>query len=827
VGRVYFVRAEAVSGTDGLNSRQGWQAAETTCVLRDDGSFMVRLPNVAGDDGVLHRERFAVLTNDDYEPGEEFLEFVRDPNDVIFVGTPTDAEKNRSTVTIKGVDLNVVLSGVLSSDVDVWDAAAPADVLRHYSRIPVLAHGDSTIYPKTTTTEGLEVFSTAIAPITVDAHCWEAEAHLSWETAVTGINHQARIDVSAGGEPGEGASLGVDVVTGEASLLVDGVTHPVKGKVAGFVAPGPISLRIVVRYDHVFGFVNGELVAECRRPASEEVPELLTVWIEKGTATLRGTQVITLEDFANLGVIERKLPGIPPATGLHAQYWNAAPVYAQNSESADRTARFWPLTGEEPNVERVEPTLTGPGTAPNMPGAFIARWSGAIYLDLATADREVRLTHGDAARVYVGRTLRGDEAVSTWGSTSTETIKSSTPTLRGWIGESEAGWYPIVVEVASADNISTLTLEDRAVGGSFATVPQSRLSPIGVYSDVVRNTDHRQVIGAVADTFGYQWRTIPKSLESGQFPGQIEARSLIGQQTNERIREDDLGTEAQVQIAATDVVDGLVADAAGIADPKGSGQLSAQVIDYTRDHLALRQGYESLAEISEAPLLQQRLDSLLVLRSSPNEQVGVRPDGQRDLVDSFPLTGTLAKLDWQPGDGVFLELDAIGVMDGSPRQLTSVSWPLRPDGVGAPVVGFRSRPRSVKAALQRLSRVIYAPRRNFQGSISTITGTVGGVDHTGAAIMGAHDAWSRVPLPSNLATIVKAAVVVQAIEGSGWVLEVSGNKPGSPDGSVTTTGHYDVTKLLDAWAGGPYAFARLEGGSSGGYLLTLELSVIV
>jgi hypothetical protein len=845
VGRVYFVREEAIEGEDGLNGRQGWQSAITTTVLRDDGSFTLALPNEAGDDGVLHRERFAVLTQqeDEYEPGEEWLEFVRDPNDVIFVGTPTDAETTRQTVTIKGVDLNVVLSGLLSSDVDVWDAAGPADVLRHYSRMPVLAHGDDTVYSQTTTTGGLEVFSSAIAPLTdIAEDCWEAEARLLWESArPTGANSEVLLDCSETGEPGEGGvSLQVDVYDGSVSLLAGGLgisLDPIKGKLQGLVVPGPVSLRIVVRYDHIFGFVNGELVVECRRPyrrAEAVAPAVQTVWLRNGTASLRGTQVITLADFAGRGaasVIQRRLPGIPPADGLNAQYWNAAGIYAQVEEQTGRQARFWPLTGEDANVERIEPSLNASGaTAPNMPGAFIARWSGAVYLDLATSDRQMRLAGVNnevlRARLYVGRTLRGDESVSNW---DTAEAALNSLNLRSYIGESEAGWYPIVIEVASSEPTFSISLEDRVVGGSYAPIPQSRLSPIGVYSDVVRNVNHRQVIGNVADAFGYQWRTLPMSLESGQFPGQLEARSLVGQQTALRIREDDLGVEALVQVVATDVVDGLIADAAGIADPRGSGQLSAQVIDYARarDHLALRQGYESLSEISEAPLLQQRLDSLLVLRSSPNEQVGVRPSGERDLVDVFPLTGVLAKMDWMVGDAPILELERIGVKDESPRQLTSVSWELRPDGVGAPTVGFRSRPRSAKEAMRRLSRAIYSPRQNYQGSKATITGTVGGVDYTGAAIMGAHDAWSRVPLPSNLATIVKAVVVVQAVEGPGWLLNVSGNKPGAPAGSVTTTGRYDVTDLLDAWQDGPYAFARLEGASSGGYILTLELSVIV
>jgi hypothetical protein len=827
LGRVFFVRADVVKGADGLAGREGWQAAQTTTVLEEDGSFQIELPNIAGSDGILHRERFKVFTDPAYQPGEEFLEFYRDPNDILFVGTPTDGEKTKSKVILTGKDLTVLLAGSLSSDVDVWDAAAPADVLHHYSRLPVLAHGDTTTYSHTTTTEGLEVFASAIASITVDPACWEAEARLTWESArpAEGGRGQIWMAVNVGGEPNEGAVLEVDVYEGTASILGESLAG-VTGKLQGLVVPGPVALRLVARYDHLFAFVNGELIAEWRRQTMV-APELLTVWLRQGTATLRATQVTTLSDFANKGTIQRRLPGIPPATGLRAQYWNAAGIYAQHTEAADQIGRFWPLTGEEANVDRVEPTIDfiAGMKAPNMPGAYVARFSGAIYLDLATSNRRLKMGIGvGTARVYVGRTLRDEPILTTWtGGTTT-----SNTDLRGWLGESEAGWYPIVIEVTSPLNSLIFQLEDGVTGGSLAIVPQSCLSPIGIYSDIVRYTSHRQVIGDVAQSFGYQWRVVPRTLESGQFPGQLEARSLLGRQTNQTIREDDMGTEAQVQVAATDVVDGLTADAAGIANPKGSGQLSAQVVDYTRDHLSLRQGYESLADITEAPLLQTRLDSLLALRESPNEQVGVRPSGQRDLVDTFPLTGELAKLDWQPGDGVILELDAIDVKDQSPRQLTSVTWPLRPDGIGAPTVGFRSRPRSVRAAMLRLSRAIYAPRQNYQGSVAVVTGTVGGITWNNEFTVGGHDNYSRVPLPANLKRIVRAVAVVLALEGTGWRLEVTGVDLGSPVGLVPTVGRYDVTDVLAAQTPvSPYAFVRLIGGTSGYYTLTLELSVIV
>jgi len=829
VGRVWFARNDVLTGEDGLNGRQGWQAGETTAVLSDDGSFTLVLPNTAGDDGVLHRRRFGILTSEDYEPGEEWLEFWRDSESLVYVGTPTEYEKGSSSIVIKGVDLPVVLAGVFSSEVDAWDGAAPIDVLRHYTRLAVLAFGEDL---EAAVTGGVGKWGTVYAqPLTgVSVDCWTCEARLRWTSpmpAAAGAS-KIRMDVA-------GLSLQVDLFEG-AVTLEGAPERAVTGKQQGLVVPGPVDLRIVAFYDRIFAFVAGELVAEFRRlPGWEPVP-VVEVNAFGGAVAVDGLHVETLIDWAARGPsaeLERHLPGLPPPTGLRGQYWNAAPVYAQSTTRDGRLARLWPLTGQpEPTVDREDPQLNFPtGTAsypPNLPGAYAARWTGAIYLDLAASDRQVRLSGlvGNA-RVYIGRTLRGEEAASSWVSAPAATL--TTASLRGWLGESVAGWFPIVVEQAHESPEAGIVLEDKATGGAYEPIPQSRLSPIGCYQDTVRLTSHRDVIGSVAQAFAYQWRVEPCSVESGEFPGALSFKALIGRQTSLVIDDEAVGTEAQVQGSALDVVDGILADAAGMADPNGSGQLTAQIVDYARasDHLALRQTYESLSDITDAPLLRARIDSLLVLRSSPNEQVGVRPRGQRDLVDTFPLTGELARMDWRPGDAPMLQLDKIDVKDESPRQLTTVTWPYRPDGIGAPTVGFRQRPRTPRAALKRLTAAIFNPRRTYQGNIATSTGSPGGSTHTGGAVSGAVDAYSRVPLPASLKSVSRVFAVVQELTGTGWRLEVAGVDLGTP-GSVKQVGHYDITDTVKQLAlGAPYTSARLIGGSSGEYLLTLEAWIVV
>jgi hypothetical protein len=827
VARAIFVREDLVSGVDGLNGRQGWQQGSTTAVLGDDGEFQLVFANVAGDDGVLHRRRFQILTNPDYEPGEEWLEFYVDPNDLLYVGTPTDYVKTPSTITIKGADLPTVLQGSISSDVDVWDAAAPADVFEHYSRLAVLAFGDDL---EEVQTGGVGSWSGGYKQLLsgVEPDCWICEARLRWVSARPAASGTSKVRVDIAG-----LSLIVDMREGE-TILEGAPERPVTGKNQGLLMPGGVDLRIVVRYDHVYAFVAGELIAEFRRPPAWPGVPSVTVYAYGGSVAIDGLHIETLAPFAARGlsaVIERQLPGSPPPTGLRGQYWNAAPEYAQNATREGRLARLWTVLAEEAACDRVDPTVNFPsGTAlyaPNVPGAYATRWSGAIFLDLTTTDRNIRLKGlvGNV-RVYIGKTLRGQELVSSWFEASAATLTSAS--LREWLAE-EAGWYPIVIEQAHEAAAAGMILEDRAGTGAYAVVPQSRLSPIGCYSETVRLTDHRKVLGEVAQAFGYQWRVEYRGMESGEFPGALSFKSLIGLQTNVVIDDQVVGSAAQVSGSAGDVVDGILADAAGLANPTGSGQLTAQAVDYSRadGHMALRQVYESLSEISEEPMLKTRVDSLLELRSSPNEQVGVRPRGQRDLVDTLPLTGAHARLDWQPGDAPILELDSVDVKDESPRQMTSVTRAWVPDGLGALTVGFRQRPRSPRAALKHLSAVIYGPRRNYQGGIAISTGSLGGLTSGGGAVAGAADGFSRAPLPASLGAVVKVIAVVHFLEGVPWRLEVTGVDLGT-DGAVATVGRYDVTRSAKAQAlGAPYVYARLIDGASGAYLLTLEVWMTV
>jgi hypothetical protein len=865
VGRGAYI----ADGTSDLGGRQGWQSGTIAFALSDDGEGTFRFPNAAGADGRLHRRRFGLLTDPAYRIGEEWLEVYRDADELVAVITPRSYSLSRSELVIKGPDVAGVLGRFRSSDLEPWLGAAPRDVLEHYTRAPILA--DATDYrgltgvPASgaatgTTPQGITYHlqagaTTATGPdgelivngatgnysgagrfglTDVAADCWIVEGRLRvLSENVAGAAVLIAINLYIAGNAITDAvhiSVIANLLTGELTITgaaaagaypgpdVTGGTVEVARR-AGTIVKGTHTLRIACFYDRLFVFLDGELAAEVRRPAPLRAPTGAILYVSGGGAGFDALTVESLADFALRGADkgDRHLPGVPPAVGLRARIYATASMSARYPINAAVTKRLPARVGDEPATERLDPAVNfALGTiAPTVPN-FAAVWTGAIYLDLAASDRRIRLTFSSGnirSRLYVGKTRAGlDEAIDDWLAAG-PSPKVTVP-LRSLLG-SKAGWYPIRIEAASSNQaVASLILEDGAAdaGGVvalYATVPQSRLSPIGTYDELVRLESHRELLGQVADMFGYQWRVEPRQLESGEFPGQIIPRVRVGFDADLRVTV-DRAVDVAVEGDAGDAVDVLTADAAGIADPKGSGQLSARIIDVgnARAHAFTHGDYDSLSEISEAPMLETRLGSLLALRSGVNENVGARPDGQRDLVDTFPLTGASTRLDWRPGDGVLLDLDDVDVRDTGPRQLTRVEWPIVPDGYGRPAVGFRQRPRSAAAVLRRALRIALSTQRNYQGTFVVLPGTYGAANGLGAISPGAADHFARLPLPTNLEDVVEVTLTVTGVVGS-WVLYINGASTGI---TITTVGRYDVTRWV-ARTGGTTTdriYARLD-----------------
>lgn len=133
----------------GINAeRRGFVSGEYEYRLLEGGGFKLTLPNVAGDDGVLHRERFEIILRGratplpggivlyqggNYRPGDEFVEIYSggrrtEPD---FVGTPTAAIISKTTIEVSGGDGYWLLQKTLEPSVGYWNHA-PRDVIEHH-----------------------------------------------------------------------------------------------------------------------------------------------------------------------------------------------------------------------------------------------------------------------------------------------------------------------------------------------------------------------------------------------------------------------------------------------------------------------------------------------------------------------------------------------------------------------------------------------------------------------------------------------------------------------------------------------------------------------
>jgi hypothetical protein len=119
-----------------------------------------------------------------------------------------------------------------------------------------------------------------------------------------------------------------------------------------------------------------------------------------------------------------------------------------------------------------------------------------------------------------------------------------------------------------------------------------------------------------------------------------------------------------------------------------------------------------------------RLDSELVLRVNPWQEVSAAPKGFPRMADTFPISGAYSKMRWQPGDGVRLSMPDINVEDATPRQIIQVTRAFGPNGRTGTQAGFRQRPRSPAHALRNQVGGLTRSQRSFQGQYITRVGTL-------------------------------------------------------------------------------------------------------
>jgi hypothetical protein len=334
------------------------------------------------------------------------------------------------------------------------------------------------------------------------------------------------------------------------------------------------------------------------------------------------------------------------------------------------------------------------------------------------------------------------------------------------------------------------------------------LSPLGVYLANIRFDSHYNQIATLLTSFGHQMTCVPRSLESGEFPGIMAPHVRIGRDTEFVLTDQEGQSQYSKTIDATDVADLMLADAQGLGttDTTLTFETISEVDAQPKAHLFLNQDYEQQSQITDESVLRAYLESLLALRTSPWEALNAMGTGINEAVDTFPLTGALAAFRWQAGDGVRVLMPDIQAVDTLPRQITGVQWTLDPTlGATGPVVTFRDRPRDLYRTLRSLQQQIFNARRNYQTQVWVLHGSVAGYGNQqtagsgGGLLAGVPTNVSRCGLPAALRDVIKAEVVIeQMVTPTKVSIFINSSKGGASDSGVRASkrGRYDVSGFI-------------------------------
>ena len=832
--------------SDGLGGRGGFVSGTLERRLYDSATVTLRFPNAAGDDGVLHRDRFKILSDPAYAVGDEWIE-VWQEGDLLATVTPVSADVSRQEIGLSCEDGLAVLRLSREGQFGWWNHA-PRDVWEHYCRAwRTVAHGGPATRAVTGGGAIPEIQTVNLYAGTLALGTSSGDPNRAWrfdaEMTMTLGPSLSSVSLTFGGvQLSWNRNQGLQLYTSPPFGWLEGAGE----LVAHEIKPGiPFTTRITVEGRDRFVWVStdGTLRGVGLMPTggTSGQPTLVVDTYGAGegaTATVNEWAFRAADRFLlPNGRGDFRLPGLPPAgTGLQATWTSHGDMAAKAAAYPTPTAnqvieRLAFRPGRDPVANQAGMEATGaaiPGTPADHAAAV---YTGAIYLDLDAKDYAFRLrTVDDNAEVWVGATRLGESCAATDLNTAAPHNSVGTPKwikagnnatgapsgASGPLAGQPSGWYPIRVEYVQWTGPTSLIFEwsmSTAVG-TWGTPAANAVSWIGCFNQQVRNDSHLDTLQALSSTFGYQFTVQPRSLESGEFPGVCEPRVRVGRDTELTLTLPEEAWDAKAQLDATGRAVGLQADAQGIADPNSQAQLTAEVIDYAQldGHLTTPIDYESLADITDPGLLQTRMESLLALRDGPTQTVSATGRGHRQLLDTFPLTGTLAEFAWDPGDGIRLDMPEIGVVDTLPRQILGVQRQFTPDGLGPPALSFRPRPRNLMDALRKLRREAILGQRTYQGRLIATVGSLGA-----SAAAAAPDFASRAQV--QLGKLIGAtAAVVQKSDGSAWNLVVNG----ATVCQVTATGRYDITAhMTDGynWC----QLAVIPAVSTGGFVIQLEV----
>ena len=587
----------------------------------------------------------------------------------------------------------------------------------------------------------------------------------------------------------------------------------------------PYTIAIEARERWLYFYLNAQLIATTPRPFANAVhapydysPGALTVQVAAGP--------FNPGDYANVDyvVIRRTTP--PMNGGIPGDYQLASPpapggLAGQYFDLTDQIAAMFaygagvfatPLRA--PSAKRVDPGVNFTvlpnqqlGWTPAALGnanAVTVVWTGAIYLPLATQDVHFRLgNYNFWHTLWVGRTRSGEAICNGLDGPfyGAENAGPSSVGMRSLLG-SVSGWYPIRYEfhwqTGGAFGTVGFTYD---VGGAGTVPPPGALSPYGCMVGQIQGVSHYDALRTLSEQFVLQWKSEPRALESGAFPGIIVPRVRVGRDTD-YVLDDTQAVSPQSVMTAEDIAQTITASAQGLGgNTSGSLTVEAFAFQAMGSHPFTSSEAETLPATSELSMLITHLASLLALRSNVWQEIQASSIGQRQMQDTFPLTGQLAEFDWGVGDGLRAILPAIGVVDATPRQIIQLKRLLYPDGMGENTASFRSRPRDFKQTMQRFIRQVYAEKRGFQGQLTYAPGS-----------RAVAPAYSEAILPADLSLVRQAFLaVLSKSDTSTFTVEINGTLTGQ---TVVSSSLVDVSNFVARNnAIEPRMVCRLTGGT--------------
>lgn len=470
----------------GLNGRQGFQGGSYERKLNEEGSFSLKFANAAGQDGALHRERFAVIADDDFRPGDEFIEIWRG-NELLFVGLPVSYELGFADITITGYSAFWLLKKTRETATGYW-VNAPRDVMEHYLSVWQAIRGTdfdgwnvAYSHGYQTTSDGLWEYVNSesspdgskliMAPNKLGGGqvCVVGGDNLSFgPTYGTGgntphrcIRVEARLKLTGFKPDAEMTPIiymGLDSSETIMSLEPTGIRCFIEWAEGGgnvFVKSaidenGTYHLAIERRDRWVYFFVNGALVATIK--GSTKSLNLSPNLVVRNSAYKAEVSLLLLR-------IQRPflsnpnqpgdyvLPGAPTPGGLEGHYHLDQDIWASTDPTAIKIGKVLhpsrevdPASSETGGIyqRRIDSIISFPTGAPpawQPAGApngesFSCRWVGAIYLALDEFDYALRATSDDRCRVWIAKTRLNEEYINDWTEAGHGMLTTTGPWLK-------------------------------------------------------------------------------------------------------------------------------------------------------------------------------------------------------------------------------------------------------------------------------------------------------------------------------------------------------------------------------------------------------------